>query len=159
MHSGQHPRSLLHLHLSFPREMISNSWHLTSDGCTMSHSGTRTSKLAAASVLMSTAMTPRALAKDHRERWSSWERCCHTYRMSKFETLRRNSHMSWVDMPDRSEREAFVQFPIPEQLKDRPTHRDVEGMITKLENRLLKWMIATMLVLTAGTTAIILRFC
>ncbi len=32
-------------------------------------------------------------------------------------------------------------------------------MITKLENRLLKWMIATMLVLTAGTTAIILRFC
>ncbi len=62
-------------------------------------------------------------------------------------------------MPDPSERDLFVHYPIPDQLKDRPTYRDVEGMITKLENRLLKWMIATMLVLAAGVTAIILRFC
>ena len=62
-------------------------------------------------------------------------------------------------MPDQPEREAFVQYPILDQLKDRPTYRDVEGMISKLEIRLLKWMIATMLVLAAGATAIILRFC
>ena len=67
--------------------------------------------------------------------------------------------MSWGDMADQSEREAFVQYPIPDQLKDRPTHRDVEGMIAKLEIRLLKWMLATMLALTAGATAIILHFC
>lgn len=67
--------------------------------------------------------------------------------------------MCWVAMPDQSEQDLFVHYPIPDQLRDRPTYRDVEGMIAQLENRMLKWMMATMLVLAAGATAIILHFC